>query len=244
MFQRAHAGLMSFLRRSFLTGLLVIVPSLLSFWLCYAFFDWIDDRLIGLLHGLPIEPARGTGFVLGLGLVVAVGSFANNFLGRRVVALYEWVLHKLPVVNQVFPALRQVAGLVFTEQRTAFEKVVLVEYPRRDCWVLGFLTAEAPAVVTGLTPHEKLLSLFIPTTPNPTSGFLLMVPERDVRFLEMSPEEGVKLIISGGLLTPDQLGEEAAPKASPDAPSREGSPQEGARAPEPGVEVLRPVPTT
>jgi uncharacterized membrane protein len=192
------------LRRSFLTGLLVIVPSLLSFWLCYAFFNWIDVRLLKLLRGLPVEPMRGTGFVLGLGLVIGIGSFANNFVGRRVVDLYEWVLHKLPVVNQLFPAIRQVAGLVFTEQRTAFEKVVLVEYPRRDSWVLGFLTAEAPGVLQQATGEEKLLSIFVPTTPNPTSGFLLMLPERDVRMLEMSPEEGVKLIISGGLLKPGE----------------------------------------
>ena len=205
MFEKAQLGLMSFLRRSFLTGLLVIVPSLLSFWLCYAFFDWIDMRLLGLLRGFPIEPIRGTGFVLGLGLVVGVGSFANNFLGRRVVELYEWVLHKVPVVNQVFPALRQVAGLVFTEQRTAFDQVVMVEYPRRDCWVLGFLTSTAPRACSRTAQGEDLLSIFIPTTPNPTSGFLLMVPRRDVRFMDMSPEDGVKLIISGGLLKPEEV---------------------------------------
>lgn len=209
MIQRAQASLMQFLRRSFLTGLLVLMPSVLTFGLCYTFFDWIDRLLILLLAGLPIEPIRGTGFVLGLMIVVAVGSFARNLVGARVLEFYEKLLHNLPIVNQLFPALRQVSSLIFTEHRTAFEKVVLIEYPRRGTYVIGFLAAATPQQIAVRTPHQTLLSIFIPTTPNPTSGFLLLVPEADVQVLDMTPEDGLKLIISGGLLAPEDRAPEA-----------------------------------
>ncbi len=197
------------LRRSFLTGLLVVVPSGLTFWLCWTGFRWIDAGLIYLLRGLPLEPIPGMGFVLGFALVLGLGAFANNFLGRRIVSFYENVLHRVPVVNWLFPALQQIAALVFTEDRTAFEKVVLVEYPRKGMYVLGFWADEAPQMITRTTGHTKLLSIFIPTTPNPTSGFLVLVPEEDVTVLAISPDVGLKLIISGGLLKPEELLEQA-----------------------------------
>jgi len=205
MIRNAHASLAAFLRRSFLTGLLVLVPSILTFWICYAAFDWVDDRLINLLHGLPIEPYRGTGFVLGFAAVLGIGAFANNFLGKRIVDFYEAVLHRLPLVNQLFPALRQVSGLIFREDRTAFEKVVLIEYPRKDCYVLGFLSEAAPSVLSQRAGHERLLSVFVPTTPNPTSGFLLLIPEPEVMVLDMTPEQGLKMIVSGGLIKPEDV---------------------------------------
>lgn len=205
MIQRARDNLADFLRRAFLTGLLVVIPSALSLGLCWVFFRWVDQRLVELLRLLVGEPPAGAGFLLAAALVVGIGAFAQNFFGRRVVELYESLLHRVPVVNQVFPAIRQVAELVLSEKASAFQKVVLIEYPRKDAYCIGFLTADAPRALTRSTPHEKLLSVFVPTTPNPTSGFLLLLPSRDVKVLDMSPEEGIKLIVSGGLLHPDAV---------------------------------------
>ena len=213
MIQRARDSLIAYLRRAFLTGLLVVIPSAISLGLCWFFFRWVDQRLVQLLRRLVGEPPPGAGFLLAAVLVVAIGVFAQNFLGRRIVDLYEAILHRVPVVNQVFPAVRQVSELVLSERASAFQKVVLVEYPRKNSYCLGFLTADAPPSLAAQTPHGRLLSVFVPTTPNPTSGFLLLLPESEVQVLEMTPEEGIKLIVSGGLLHPDgELHPPAAPK--------------------------------
>jgi uncharacterized membrane protein len=202
MIQKARDDFAAFLRRAFLTGLLVVIPSAISLGLCWFFFRWVDHRLVELLRLLVGEPPAGAGFLLAAALVVTIGVFAQNFFGRRIVELYEAILHRVPVVNQVFPAVRQVAELVLSEKASAFQKVVLIEYPRANSYCIGFLTADAPTALAERTPHGKLLSVFVPTTPNPTSGFLLLLPEAEVQVLDMTPEEGIKLIVSGGLLHP------------------------------------------
>lgn len=224
---RTRASLAAFLRRNFLTGLLVLVPSVLSLWFCWVGFHWFDQlfaRAIGYLH-LERAVPQGVGFLVGAGLVLAVGAFANNFVGQRVVALYEAILEAVPILNRLFPALRQISRLVFAEQRQVFDKVVLVEYPKADSWAVGFLAAKAPAVLAAATPHDDLLSIFVPTTPNPTSGFLLLVPPHKVQVLDMSPEDAFKLVFSGGLLAPE--GSPIAPAAVAAAAAPEGAPSEG-----------------
>ncbi len=190
------------LRRAFFTGLLVILPSGLSVWLCWVGFNWIDANFVRFLRYLDLEPIRGAGFLFGLALVLGVGAFANNILGRRIVEFYENVLERLPIVNQLFPAFRQIAQLMLSEDRRAFDRVVLIEYPKDDCFVIGFLAAQAPGEIAQKTGHAKVFSVFVPTTPNPTSGFLLMVPEERIWVLEMTPDDGIKLVFSGGLLVP------------------------------------------
>lgn len=212
MIQQARDNLAAFLRRAFLTGLLVVIPSAISLGLCWIFFRWVDERLVQLIRVLIGEPPAGAGFLLASVLVVTIGVFAQNFFGRRIVEFYEAVLHRVPVVNQVFPAVRQVAELVLSEKASAFQKVVLVEYPRKNSYCIGFLTADAPQALAARTPHAKLLSVFVPTTPNPTSGFLLLLPEAEVQVLDMTPEEGIKLIVSGGLLHPESPLAAAPPK--------------------------------
>lgn len=191
------------LRRNFFSGLLVLVPSGITFWVLWTAFAWIDLRVAKLWKGLPIEAPPGAGFFLGAVLVMAIGALANHYLGKRLIDWYEKVLLHLPVINQVFPALRQISGLLFTEERQVFQKVVLVEYPRKGTHVLGFLAAKTPSHISRHVSDQPLVSVFIPTTPNPTSGFLLFVPEEEIQVLPMSPDEGLKLIISGGILVGD-----------------------------------------
>lgn len=228
MFGRTRHTLTQFLRRSFLTGLLVLVPSVLTLWLCWAGFNLIDQALAGLLRAARFEPFRGLGFILGFLGVLGVGAFANNFVGRKVVSLYETILHRLPVINQLFPAIRRISELVFTDQRNVFEKVVLVEYPRRGSYVIGFLAAETPRVISDAAGAGEMVSIFIPTTPNPTSGFLLLLPRDDVKVLGMTPEQGLKLVMSGGLLAPTESAPSALAPATLAAAIEEAASEESA----------------
>ena len=232
MIQKARDDLAAFVRRAFFTGLLVVIPSAISLGLCWIFFRWVDERLVELIR-LVVEPPPGAGFLLAVVLVVAIGVFAQNFFGRRIVEVYEAILHRVPVVNQVFPAVRQVAELVLSEKASAFQKVVLIEYPRKHSYCIGFLTADAPRALSERTPHRKLLSVFVPTTPNPTSGFLLLLPEAAVQVLDMTPEQGIKLIVSGGLLHPDA--------SLPVGSSEQEDPQDVEERP--GAAIAPPVPT-
>lgn len=205
MITHARDNLLAFLRRSFFTGLLVVLPSCVSLYLCWLGFDAIDRALRWTMQGLPVEPMRGTGFVLGAVGVITIGALAQNFLGKRVVDLYHWLFEQLPVVSHLQGALRKIMELVLSDDARAFQEVVLIEYPRPGSYALAFLAAPTPARIAAKTPFPELVSVFVPTTPNPTSGFLLMLPREEVQVLDIPPEEGLKLIVSGGLLVPEEL---------------------------------------
>lgn len=195
------------LRAYLFTGILVTAPVAITFYMAYKFIFWVD-RLVNEV--LPPQYKFDNIFpvtVPGIGLIVLVvaltlvGMFAAGFLGRFFLRLGEWLVYKMPLVSTVYSLLKQVFETFFSSKTQAFKKVVMLEYPRKGIWILGFVSAELQGEVKENLPSE-MVSVFIPTTPNPTSGFLIFVPKEDVVELSMSVEEGLKYVVTGGLVEP------------------------------------------
>lgn len=187
-------------RRSFLTGLLVLAPLGVTAWVSVWLFRSIDDLVRPLILSVPwVANALPPGGIHGIGVLAAiivitvVGLFANNLLGRTFFGLIDSALARIPWVKGVYGAAKEISGVVFSEKGRAFRYVVLFEYPRVGLYSIGFVTGEP--VHAGA---EVYLHVFLPTSPNPTSGYFLLVPKADSRRLNMSIEDGLKLIVSGG----------------------------------------------
>jgi len=194
------------LRRWLVAGLLIWFP-LGATVLVFSLLLDISDRLF-LLIPVRYRPAELLGFQIpGLGLIFAVlvllltGILGANLLGRRLVTLYENVLNRIPLVRSVYGAVKHFAEMVFSETGTSFKKVLLIEYPRQGLYSLCFQTSESAAEVQDRT-GERIVTVFLPTTPNPTSGFMLFVPRKDIVELDMAVDDGLKMIISLGVVVP------------------------------------------
>ncbi|MEZ5841568.1 MAG: DUF502 domain-containing protein [Hyphomicrobiales bacterium] len=198
------------LRNYFLTGLIVAGPIGITLYLTWSVIQWIDGWVKPLLpelynpdNYLPF-PVPGFGLIVAIFGLTMIGFLAANIAGRTIVGFGERALGRMPVVRNLYNGLKQIFETVLSNRGQSFQKVGLVEYPRRGLWALVFVAADARGEVDARIPgSERLISVFLPTTPNPTSGFLLFVPERDVIFLEMSVEDAAKLVISAGLVTPE-----------------------------------------
>lgn len=193
------------LRNYFVTGLLLVLPVFITFYFLFFIFKFIDGIFGGLINSCLRSNfgffIPGIGFIFGILAVLLSGFLATHFLGKRVLpALEKWVL-KLPGSRQIYPSAKQIVSFLFSKDKTAFRRVVLVEYPAKGIWSVGFITNEGFKEAQEKT-QEELLHIFIPSTPGPWSGFLVLIPKRDVKFLDISIEDGVKLIISGGTLKP------------------------------------------
>jgi uncharacterized membrane protein len=195
------------LKNYFLTGLLVVVPIAMTVLVIRWLVGFMDRLLMTVLpealrpeqlYGIPVP---GIGFVATLLLILLVGVLAANIFGRSLVSFSERLLDKIPFVKGVYSLFKQVSDTVFKRDRGAFRKVVLIEYPRKGIWVVAFVTGVSEGEVQQVT-EQKLVNIFVPTTPNPTSGFYILVPEDEMIELSMSVEEAFKLIISGGMVTP------------------------------------------
>ena len=141
--------------------------------------------------------------------IFAVGFVGTNIIGKKVVALGEKVLHNIPVVRVIYTSIKKVVDTVSLTDKSTFEKMVLITYPREPLKTLGILCCDTPE---GITNGEKMVNVFVPTSPNPTTGFLFMLPEKETKQLKMSVEEGLKMIISFGMTYPDTMEETASPK--------------------------------
>jgi uncharacterized membrane protein len=194
------------LRRSFLTGILIVTPAAVAAWVLYRLLYWVDTLLWDEVRLGWVRPGGipGVGLVIVLVFVLLVGLFVNNFIGRRFYHFVDGILGRIPLFSKIYLAVKQIGEALLTGERTIFRSVALVEFPRKGVWCLVFLT-EKPNEEIGRAAGEELRSVFLPTTPNPTSGFLLMVPERDIRYLAMSVEDGLKMVISGGAYTPGRF---------------------------------------
>ncbi len=215
--------LMGRLRNYFLTGTLVTAPVAITIWLAWQIIEYFDAQVMPLVPA-KYNPENYLPFSLpGLGLVVAllalfvIGLLTAGFLGRTFVNISESILDTLPVVRGLYSALKQILETIFKDKSNAFREVVLIEYPRPDSWAIGFITGAVADEVRAGTPNDAV-NIFLPTTPNPTSGFLLFVPRSRVRRLRMSVEEGLKMVVSGGIVTP-----EAAPAEGTRGVSRNGT---------------------
>ena len=204
-------GLMARLRSWFLTGLLVTAPVMLTIYITWLFIDIIDSNVNALIpNGVRelieikaphIGSLPGLGLLIGLIVITLIGALAAGFFGRWLIRMGENILNRMPVVRTIYGASKQILETVLTTQSNAFREVVLVEYPRKELWVVGFVTGSTEGEV-GVKIEDETVNVFIPTTPNPTSGFLLFCPKKDLIYLDMGVEDAVKLVVSGGIVTP------------------------------------------
>jgi uncharacterized membrane protein len=194
------------LRRYFVAGLLVWLPVGATILIFTMLLDLMDQLLFLLPPGLRPEVLLGyripgLGAILAVLVLLATGLLAANLLGRRLVAFYESLLSRIPFVRAVYGGVKTFAEVVFSDQNTSFKKVLLVEYPRTGLYSVAFQTSDDPSEIQALT-GETIVTVFLPTTPNPTSGFMLFVPRSQIIELEMSVEEALKMVISLGVVMP------------------------------------------
>ena len=214
---KPQSGLIAGFRNSFLTGLVVIAPVALTIWLIWSVIGWIDgfvlpfipnlyhpDNILNTFFGQDVAiNIRGLGVVVFLLFTTFVGWIAKGFLGRSLIRIGENLVRRMPVVRSIYSGVKQIAETVFAQSDRSFEKACLIEYPRKGIWAVGFVSTEAKGEVKyKAKSNSDLLSVFVPTTPNPTSGFMLFFPRNDVIELEMSIEDAAKLVISAGLVYP------------------------------------------
>ncbi|MEX0368084.1 DUF502 domain-containing protein [Ruegeria sp. HKCCD8929] len=204
-------GLFAGLRASFLTGIVVIAPVGLTVWLIWSVVGWIDGVVLPLVpHQFRLEQyiginLRGVGVVFFLVFTVIVGWIAKGIIGRSLIHFAEGLVDRMPVVRSVYSGIKQISETVFAQTERSFEKACLIQYPRRGIWAIGFISTTAKGEVSERAETSgELMSVFVPTTPNPTSGFLLFFPAEDIILLDMSIEDAAKLVISAGLVYPNE----------------------------------------
>ena len=200
------------LRNYFITGIIVVAPISLTIYLVSLIINLIDDKI------LPLFPERynpetylpfavpGIGVLIFVFVLTLIGWLTTGLVGRTVVRVGENLLDRMPIVRSIYSALKQIFETVFSHNSRAFRDVVLIPYPREGCWALGFATGTTKGEVQDAIKDE-VVNVFLPTTPNPTSGYLLFLPRKDVIFLKMTVEQGIKLVISGGVIAPEVLAE-------------------------------------
>ncbi len=219
--------MLRWLRTRFLTGLVVAAPIGITIWLIYTFIGFVD-RVIKPLIPDRYNPETYLPFAIpGMGLLVAIfgltllGAFTANIFGQSLLSLGERIVDRVPLIRNIYSALKQIVETVFQGQQNSFKEVVLVEYPMQGSFAVAFVASEGKGVIRQrVGGGESVIGVFIPTTPNPTSGFLLFVPRASVTPLDLSVEEAAKLIISFGMVTPDRLPDGAIPQ---DAPVKAGA---------------------
>ncbi|MEL7255511.1 MAG: DUF502 domain-containing protein [Pseudomonadota bacterium] len=204
--KRRFAGL----RASFLTGIVVIAPVGLTIWFIWSLMGWVDSVVLPLVPS-QFRPEqyiginlRGVGVIIFLIFTIIVGWIAKGLIGKTLIGFGESLVERTPVVRTIYSGVKQIAETVFAQSERSFETACLIEYPRKGIWAIGFISTQARGEVAGKAGNGgDLMSIFVPTTPNPTSGFLLFFPKEDVIELDMSIEEAAKLVISAGLVYPE-----------------------------------------
>lgn len=203
-------GLLAALRNTFIAGLAVIAPGILTVWLVWNVITWIDGLVLPLVPDA-FHPQNVIGWDLpGVGVAVfliftlIMGYFTRGFIGRTLVQWSERIVETMPIVRTIYNAVKQIADTILAQSTPTFDKACLVQYPRKGMWALAFISTTARGEVGDKLAHEgDIISVFLPTTPNPTSGFLLFVARADVIELDMGIEDTAKLIISAGLVYPE-----------------------------------------
>jgi uncharacterized membrane protein len=202
--------LITALRGSFLTGLVVVAPAVLTIWLITSVVEFIDAKVLPLVPAALVPQSLQDIQIPGLGVVVflvftlVVGWLAKGLIGRSIIGLGEDIVARMPVVRSIYNGLKQIAETVLSKSDAKFDRACLVQYPRPGLWAIAFISTRTRGEIAARI-GTPTVSVFLPTTPNPTSGFLLFVPESDVIELDMSVEDAAKLVISAGLVSPDTL---------------------------------------
>jgi len=198
---------MAALRKYFLAGVVALAPLLVT----VAIINWLldlSDKGVALLP-LAYRPETLFGFdIPGMGVLVVllfillIGSLTTHFIGSQMMRLIDVIMERIPLVRIVHKATRQLLSAIFSDSSKAFQKVVMVQFPRPGCWVIGFVTGEGAMPGRADEPGNHVVSVFVPSTPLPTTGWLLFVDEHELTHLDLSVEEGMKLVLSGGMLQP------------------------------------------
>ncbi len=209
--------LLGVLRASFLTGLVVVLPTGLTLWLIWSVVGWLDGWILPLipaayqpeaimhrLFGPEVNfPLRGVGVAVFLVFTVLVGWLARGFLGRTLMGQAELLVDRVPVVRSVYGGLKQITETVFAQKEKTFDRTCLVEFPRPGSWAVGLVASSPKGEIAAKLPGRDMIAVFLALTPL-TSGILIYVPREDVVFLDMKPDEAAKLVVSGGLVYPAQ----------------------------------------
>jgi uncharacterized membrane protein len=200
------------LRNNFLTGLAVIIPVFITTYLIWSTIGIVDGWVLPLIPekyaidkfiGIDV---KGIGVIIFLLFTVFIGSLTKGYFGRTILKSAESLVDRMPVVRSIYNGIKQIAETVFSQSNNSFERACLVEYPRKGIWAVAFVSTKTKEEVSEKIGESKeLYSIFLPTTPNPTSGFLLFLPKKDIIFLDMTVEDAAKLVISAGLVTPKNI---------------------------------------
>ena len=200
------------LRNNFLTGLAVIIPVFITTYLIWSTIGIVDGWVLPLIPekyaidkfiGIDV---KGIGVIIFLLFTVFIGSLTKGYFGRTILKSAESLVDRMPVVRSIYNGIKQIAETVFSQSNNSFERACLVEYPRKGIWAVAFVSTKTKGEVSEkIGKNKELFSIFLPTTPNPTSGFLLFLPEKDIIFLDMTVEDAAKLVISAGLVTPKDI---------------------------------------
>ena len=221
---RRKPGIISRLRGNFLAGLIIIAPIGLTLWLIWTVVGWIDgwvwpfvprayhpEELVNWALGLTGEErikvnVRGIGVFVFLIFTIFVGWLGKGLMGRSFLRYGERLVDRMPVVRSIYNGAKQIAETVFSQRDTSFDKACLIQYPRPGLWAIAFISTDAKGEIKRhLSNGEDYATVFVPTTPNPTSGFILFLPRSDIRVLDMSVEDAAKLVISAGLVYPNGI---------------------------------------
>lgn len=198
------------LRTAFLTGLVVTAPIGITAYLTWTFVSFVDTRVKPFIPPqynpdtyLPFT-VPGVGLLFAVVVITFLGAITANLAGRTVVEFGERLLNRMPLVRSIYNALKQIFETVLNQEQTSFERVGLLEFPRRGAWSIVFISTDAKGeVLHRVSNGDEMYACFMPTVPNPTTGFLMFVPKKDIRVLDMSVEQAAKLAISAGLVVPD-----------------------------------------
>lgn len=208
-------GFLARIRAYFLAGVLIISPVAITLALAFWLINFVDSNIVPLIphqwnpdtylrqyFGVQVS-IPGLGVLILFVVITLVGWLTAGYVGRMMVRVGENIVQRMPVVRSIYGAVKQIMETLFRNQSQAFRQAVLVEYPRRGLWTIAFVTGEPKGEVKSHLPGT-LINIYVPTTPNPTSGFLLFVPREDIIFLSMTVEEAFKMVISGGIVVPPE----------------------------------------
>lgn len=220
--KKTRRGIITRMRGNFLAGLIIVAPIGLTLYLVWSVVGWIDswvwpfipnqyqpEELVNRFFrsegaDLINVNVRGIGVVIFLVFTMMVGWIGKGILGRSMLRFGESMVERMPVVRSIYNGVKQIAETVFSQRDTSFDKACLIEYPRKGIWAIAFISTNARGEVRAkISDGEDIATVFLPTTPNPTSGFLLFLPRSDVKELDMTVEDAAKLVISAGLVYPN-----------------------------------------
>ena len=190
-------------KQLFVRGLFTLLPVVATIYIAYFLFNLMDNFLGTRIEALAGRRLPGIGIAASILLIFVAGFFVSNVLGGRLFHLGERLVRKVPIVSKIYNAVKQIVDAFSLQGKPVFSQVVLIEYPRKGTYAVGFVTGECKGEVQTKTA-ARLMNVFIPTTPNPTSGMLILVPDSEITILDMTVEEGLKLIVSAGVVVPDE----------------------------------------